>query len=336
MEKLTKKEFIEVLVLLLTERHDKNMCFSVGRENYNEIYVQGPKNVNISINPDDLYNAYKNENMSLQFAVDQFLDVANKKIKANDHNSKSAVKSVEKSTYEKDEYAMDLVKDLISYLLDDVPNCKAKEESESDNLKNIIQSLRDTFEGKAFTDVEQNKKNAEIKKLFSEVNGCLVSKEFFANHPKCLNRPIMDMVFVYHVGPFTDNMEEGLLMADTLSNLNISEQDLYNAAITNMEDKLPPISLNIADGLLLSNRQKKFGATVILYQDLLKIIAQTLNHDILIAPLSEDAVFLLPLQDSNRDEVQALLLSLLQERQSESLAPHLYRYCPEDDTLSFI
>lgn len=98
--------------------------------------------------------------------------------------------------------------------------------------------------------------------------------------------------------------------------------------------------LNSSDAMyVLSNSDKYFGASCLLYKELLKKIAQKLNDDLIILPSSVHELILL--RASNCDNAATLKLMVEEVNQSqvkreERLSDSVYKYDQDSDSVSIL
>lgn len=146
---------------------------------------------------------------------------------------------------------------------------------------------------------------------------------------------------------------------------NIDMGKLYDLAMENTQQKLPPRCQNICDIIVdilkqegiepgtsvlddfrteaealpmyvVSNRKNYFGASVICYPDVLKKMAQRLHSDLIILPSSVHEIILLPSDGKeNVRELNDMIadINLHQVAEDEVLSDHLYYYDLERDEL---
>lgn len=99
-----------------------------------------------------------------------------------------------------------------------------------------------------------------------------------------------------------------------------------------------PSFVNDSSMYLLTNQTKLYGATCLLYKDILKEFTDKLDANLFIIPSSVHEVILVPVSDALSNEyltdlireVNATELSL-----DEALSDHVYLYTREDDAITY-
>lgn len=344
MEKLTQEGFNEIFTSLLTEREElSNYVFT---EITHPIF--GYKMIRVSngehssdIVLDGFYNLYvsgESIEKNVEIAVDKIVkEIAADKI-VKDFMKKEQEETTKNNNAEVDDELNKFFTKLFGIDIRDTNDEKTSDKSNSNtneatnkpskkdindltnNIDKLLSSIEDVF----------NNEDEEKAELLSNVTGFLVHNkhEEYYKSSNCVYSKVMDMLFVYHVGDYTDCMMYGSISNDTISRLNISMTELHVAALENMVKNMPAVKFNAAgNGYVVTNKDARYGAAVILYPDVMDKIAEENKCDLIIVPLSEDAFYVIP----NRGcETESLILrkvkKLMSKNQENLVSNNIIRY----------
>ena len=134
-----------------------------------------------------------------------------------------------------------------------------------------------------------------------------------------------------------------------------SAEEIYSIAQQNMEQKMPELLVSMSELLeemagmkmeesgmslyVLTNREKMFGASAMLYSEKMKGLADKLHSDLLILPSSVHETLLLPDDREQRYEFYKQMVSEVNTTQvdpEEILSFNLYRYDREKEKIEMI
>lgn len=156
-----------------------------------------------------------------------------------------------------------------------------------------------------------------------------------------------------------DNTQQGsiLIHNEHLNYWNIDCETLYETAARNTPRLLPFYFANLEHLLrevivetpltdsndafpmyVLSNQHKVYGATVLLYPNLLAEIAATLNKDFIIIPSSIHEVLIIPVLDNTDTNQYTHMIQEVNETQltdDEILSDHAYFYSRQNRIITF-
>ncbi len=162
--------------------------------------------------------------------------------------------------------------------------------------------------------------------------------------------PYHDLAIVFHILFEIDGSGSGTILITNgmLSAWNVTVDDLYRAASVNTPRLLPPnfntmhsvlcemlgtdcLDTDIAENhmYILTNSMKQFGASTILYRDLLEEIALELRDDFYLLPSSIHELIILPRRYSPSTEDLDRMIVEINETQispDEVLSDHSYYY----------
>ncbi|MBR6977716.1 MAG: hypothetical protein IKH74_04875 [Lachnospiraceae bacterium] len=134
-----------------------------------------------------------------------------------------------------------------------------------------------------------------------------------------VHRPYLDMAIVFFVlvGSFEHSVGFVPVTKALMNIWEVTEEEILKTAVRNTEWLMGEKIIRFDDlvecdrekGLtggmyVLSNRQNYFGASVLLYSQSLKTLAEALNADIYILPASVHEVILMPKADQNLQSLQ--------------------------------
>lgn len=148
----------------------------------------------------------------------------------------------------------------------------------------------------------------------------------------------------------SDGETAGIMVTKEMcSHYGIDEDSLFRDALNSSRRLLPPhmdtirnilhsqIGINTTAGekmLVLTNRNKIYGAAVIFYPGILRMAAYILKKNVIILPSSIHEVILIP-EEENTDcrQLESLVCEInrTQVSEDERLSDHVYRYSPSSD-----
>ncbi len=198
-----------------------------------------------------------------------------------------------------------------------------------------------------FVDFEKAKTRLSFKLINTEKN-----KELLADIP---SRPFFNLSIVYFYliekAPF-EGKATVLVRRSHMDTWNITEAELYEAACMNAPQLLPPRIENmkeVLDGIfppemfenlipmyVLTNSEKLFGASCILYRDELKSFAAKMNSDLFILPSSVHEMILIPKRtDLNQSSFLDIVAEInhSQVPEEDVLADSVFFYNKKEDAL---
>lgn len=152
------------------------------------------------------------------------------------------------------------------------------EKADSSEIQSLIQSINEIFDT-----------NKEKEDLLQHVTGFFVSEKNKDKYQGCAYTNILGMTFIYNKGSL-DNIVP--VTVDEISRLNIPEDELHDAAIENLVNRHQLNFKLVAGGILVSNDIRKRGAAAFIYPGFLNEFANHIDDDLLIVPISEDAVYI--------------------------------------------
>lgn len=210
-----------------------------------------------------------------------------------------------------------------------------------------LADLKQSIDLSDFTDFEKAKTRLSFKLINTGKN-----KALLADIP---NRPFFNLSIVYFYliekAPF-EGKATVLIRRSHMDTWNITETELYKAACMNAPQLLPSRIENMNEALegifppelfedlipmyVLTNSEKLFGASCILYRDELKSFAAKMNSDIFILPSSVHEMILIP---KRPDLNQSAFLDIVAEvnhsqvPEEDVLADSVFFYNKKEDAL---
>ena len=192
--------------------------------------------------------------------------------------------------------------------------------------------------------LKENMPESSYNKAINHIIPKFVSKETAENYPdRIVKIPYLDfcIVFIYVIDKEGSNIISYPIDKDMLSDYGVDEHQLLMDAIKTDEKLMKADVEHIEDFLghtepdpklsftVLTNTPRIFGATAILYKDLLKNYAEKIGTSFSIIPSSIHEVLLIP--DSMKipvNELQDMLHAVNSTlvEPSERLGSHIYRY----------
>lgn len=181
----------------------------------------------------------------------------------------------------------------------------------------------DDIMGEIMQQYNENKDKLQIETAFFDnfdnIKDCIVYKVVnYSKNRKLLqkipHKKVLDLAVVYYclLGKHEGENITALIYNSHMEKWNVTEQDLYYAAIENtpklLKSRIRPMSEIISDMLgdceldsrteemyVLTNESRLNGASCILYDNVLKHFAEQVGHDLYILPSSVHEVILLPM-----------------------------------------
>lgn len=199
------------------------------------------------------------------------------------------------------------------------------------------------FDISLFQDYEKAKERIVMKLIHAEKNKMLLE---LVPHILIYDLAI---VFICNVSDYIDSYASILIYNQHLKLWNVNVESLYEVAKLNSLTLLPPRldnlhdvfehitdeSLDFLDDLdisILTNPYKIYGATCMIYPDLLSEIADIYQDDIIIIPSSVHEVMLFPKKNLPKDYTLDHLTDMVEEvndtelHDAEVLSDHVYYY----------
>ena len=210
-----------------------------------------------------------------------------------------------------------------------------------------LADLKQPVDLSGFVDFEKAKTRLSFKLINTEKN-----KELLADIP---SRPFFNLSIVYFYliekAPF-EGKATVLVRRSHMDTWNITEMELYKAACINAPQLLPPRIENMNEALggifpselfedlipmyVLTNSEKLFGASCILYRDELKSFAVKMNSDLFILPSSVHEMILIPKRpDLNQSAFVDIVAEInhSQVPEEDVLADSVFFYNKKEDAL---
>ena len=213
-----------------------------------------------------------------------------------------------------------------------------------DILKTYKENLpKEDFDIRIFSDYEKASKRIVMKLIHAEKN-----KQLLQQVPHILVYDLA-IVFLCNVSDCLDNYASILIYNQHLNLWNVDISTLHEAAIENTPKLLPPRmdnlhdvfeyitdeSLDFLDELnisILTNQIKIYGATCMIYPNLLSEIADIFEDDIIIIPSSVHEVLIFPKENLTKEHSLESLNAMIEEvndtqlHDTEILSNHFYCY----------
>ena len=236
--------------------------------------------------------------------------------------------------------------------IDDYYDQDAGEEELLSITRNMADRLRQadvnqTLDIDEFIDFSRAKHKISFKLINTDMN-----RKLLKDIP---SRPFFNLSIVYYYLLEKDSFEGNasiLIRNSHMDTWEVNEEEIYEAAYYNAPRLLPPM-LQSMDELLdgafpgesfedlipmyvLTNREKLFGASCILYPDALKKFAQSVNSDLYVLPSSIHETILLPQNSELNPEAFLDIVTEInhsQVEEEEVLADSVYFYNKKEDAL---
>lgn len=226
-----------------------------------------------------------------------------------------------------------------------------------DIYDDIIKTYQDNlpendFDISLFRDFNKARKNIVMKLINAEKNQALLKEV-----PHILVYDLA-IVFLYRVHDFVDEYASILIYHQHLKFWDVNENDLYELAMINSPklmpyrfDSLHDVFLHITNESLpflddihlniLTNHLKIFGATCMVYPNVLEKISNLYEDDLIIIPSSIHEVLILPQKHFPENYTMEELDSMIQEinetelADNEILSDHTYLYQRDTKTVIY-
>lgn len=155
------------------------------------------------------------------------------------------------------------------------------------------------------------------------------------------NRSLLDLTIIYRI---MVKLSDGSFNSAIITNahaeiLDLTEEKLYTMAKKNTAKLLPKMVRFVGGEIyMLTNEYGIFGATVMLYDDVLADIAENFESDLYILPTSIHEVFFMPVHGIRPDEVRDHLAETIANivEKSEVLSYNVYLYDKKTASLSIV
>lgn len=246
-------------------------------------------------------------------------------------------------------------------------------QKEAVDIEFILQKVMTTLIEACNSEVSQSltldTTNIEKNIIFQLIN-TEQNKELLKNLPHGLpHREVNDLSIIYRWVLANDKfgMQSALINNDFMKKNNLSEDDLYNLAMKNTRNILPPTITSMNDIMykfliesgcpeaeaqelaqanmddthmyVLTNDVSMFGAANILYDDVLQDVSQKINGNFYILPSSIHDVIMLPATPDNNPENLAEMVSSINQEEvelGERLSNQVYHYDRDTHTLTIV
>lgn len=155
------------------------------------------------------------------------------------------------------------------------------------------------------------------------------------------HREILDLSIVYrYVVSIDEGVSSAVINNSFMKNLNMTEEQLYKMAVINTKRLFQPMVTPLSKLLnekqvlekpvwyAITNKDFYYGATSILYDDILNNLAEMVKSDLYILPSSIQEVIAVPVQGENLDELRNLVESANRDcvKLEEILSNQVYYY----------
>ena len=226
--------------------------------------------------------------------------------------------------------------------------------------KNVAVTLMDAMQ--RVPQIDSLEKQISVDRVFMALINLEENQEFLKSVP---HRVFGDLAVIYKIIVTDGRMGQGTV---TISNpvmetqLGVSEKQLFEAAMNNMsdlyivqriedtlgflnpEDTVEPKTFADLTGLpkesiiyVLSNRDMIFGSGILLMKEKIRILAEYLEHDLVLLPSSVHEILAVP--DKGDAELMKTCISMVKDVNETSVDPKerlsnsIYRYDLEQDTV---
>ena len=223
-----------------------------------------------------------------------------------------------------------------------------KRYQEGISLEVIAEEIRDEYEKYAHNlqlDMDFFKDFSQVKGgIFHKVINYEKNKELLKDVPYIKWHDLV-VVFYYAMEEAVFGKATILLHNSHLAMWGQTVDEIYRIAQQNMKQKMPELLVSMKELMeelagievdetiqplyMLSNREKMFGASAMLYSEKIKGLADRLGSDLLILPSSTHEVLLLPEQRDQRYDFYRQMVKEVNTTQvdpEEILSFNLYRY----------
>lgn len=217
-----------------------------------------------------------------------------------------------------------------------------------------LHKCEDNFDASFFLDYEKIKENIVFKLINTDMN-----KELLEDVPS-ISYLDLSVVFCLALRIENEELTTILIHNEHIKKWNVSVDELYNISLRNTPRLLNSNIINMADFMLetldlssidigideimlnpmyiLTNNIKLNGASCILYEDLLKNFASTVNSDLFIIPCSIHEVLILPSSNIHCiDELNEIIVMVNSSelKKEDILSNHAYIYHRNSNKLTY-
>lgn len=336
MENLTLEEFEIVLTSLLTEAAGLGDCEFTETINNSKncLNIKDKNGTEVSVVLSGYYDSYKKEKniqKSAEMALNHVIEELNrKKTEAKVFDLKNLLESVlllkdSDTNFSKNSTTKNVSEEVDKSVLEDLDT----EETNNDCTPEFIQDILGTIKN-IFDETVMQK-----QKLLENVNGFFVNKKYLELYSSYAYTEMLDMLFVYHVGELENDEDiiNGCIPVTKMEEIGITIQELHAHALENLVNNYPVSVFEAAgDGVILSNKLCKYGATSILYPNVLDNMATKNQSDLLIVPLSMDAFYVVPDKGST-DWLIGRINELMKKKKDSIVSDKVIRYSFDNKNL---
>lgn len=331
MENLTLEEFERILISLLTEAEGLDDCAFTETINNNKncLNIKDKNGTEVSVVLSGYYDSYKKEkniHKSAEMALNHIIEELNrKKTEAKVFDLKNLLESVL------------LLKDSDGNLTNDntVENNLAECDEPGREIENtsctpeLIQDILGAIKNIFDETVIQK------QKLLEKVNGFFVNKKYSDIYSSYAYTEMLNMLFVYHVGNLDseDDIINGCIPITKMEEIGVTIQEVHAHALENLVNNYPVSRFEAAgNGVILSNKLCKYGATSVLYPNVLDDMATENQSDLLIVPLSMDAFYVVP-DKGPKDWLMGRIHELMKKKKDSIVSDKVIRYSFDNKNL---
>ena len=152
------------------------------------------------------------------------------------------------------------------------------------------------------------------------------------------HKKFLDMAVIYRIIMKEDahGMWTVLITDDLLKELNLTEEELDQLALENTKRLFPAMVTKMSDLFyVITNKSKIHGATVIMYEEELKSLAEQLGGGFYLLPSSIHEVIAVPEDILTVKDLICILEegNRMESVKNESLSNSIYYYCQEKETI---
>lgn len=289
MTKLAKNEFMEVIREMVSGKVSSVACDVDADDTVLQIAIHGQPYIDVSMEP--FYFGYCLDTLTLSKIADIIAKLAGGLKFSNDILENIVTRYEPKS-------------------ISSNVGCNEKSEDNEvsdEELNNESYDVQlEEQQAKDFKMIEEDK-----AVLLEHVYPKLVSSPKSSVYRNCVSRNVLDMTLLYYMdieNPHQPN-KTPFINEKALKELNITEAELYAAAVMNMlknwdvsmiHRDVPESANKTANSCFcLTNKQNTNGASVILLPGLLNEISRVLNDNLYIIPFNSNAVMIHPVSVSD-------------------------------------
>lgn len=151
------------------------------------------------------------------------------------------------------------------------------------------------------------------------------------------HRRFLDLAIVYKLR--VDENATTIIHNRIAKLLDLSEEELYEIALKNTQEKMQSCVFMIGPNLLvMTNKDSFLGAATMLYEGALQEVAENINSDLYVLPSSIHEIILYPADGSMTPEELAEMVRTINEENvdmQERLSNQVYKYSREKGQLEF-